>query len=476
MANVMESKMSLFLAFLLAALLFPLHSFAEDSSPTLTLSQCVDTALANGDEIAIIGQNLGISKAQYEQAVAANSLALKGSAGYGVSEATGDNTLISSYASQTGVSVTNELPQSLQAALALSGPMTSVSLGGAYILPLLGTFTDSSLVSLGVSQTLWDGYPGGTAKATVEKSFLSLRVKQLTSDADRASLVYQVKQAFLTMLASQRTIAVKREILANQESSLREMEAAFKFQKANAVDLQTARINVKSAQVDLRDEQDALSTARISLANLMGVSIEREFTVEEIEESPALTISLQEAIAKGLEQRYELKKIALNLKATVIDLALIQGQKTPTVSVSGAAYLMFGNLAQTHAVAASATLSVGMPILDAGSAQHKVEENRCQSALYSRRESQTQRSIRLEIEKAYHSLKTQSEKLDLAKLQAENAEAYYQVEKTANQYGTVTNHDVLTASVDAANARVAYAKARSDVLLAVLALQNAMGY
>lgn len=301
--------------------------------------------------------------------MSANSLALKGSAGYGVSGATGDNTLITSYATQTGVSVANTVPQSLQAALALSGPITSVSLGGAYVLPLLGTFSGSSLVSLGVSQTLWDGYPGGTAKATVEKSFLSLRVKQLTSDSDRASLVYEGKQPFLTMLASQRTITVKMEILANQESSLRQMEAAFKFQKANAVDLQTARINVKSAQVDLHNEQDTLHTARISLANLMGVSVETEFKVEEIEESQALTITLEEAITKGLEQRYELKKIALNIKSTAIDLALIQGQKTPTLSVSGVAYLMLGNTAQTNAMATSATLSVGMPILDAGSAR-----------------------------------------------------------------------------------------------------------
>jgi outer membrane protein TolC len=475
MASVMESRMRLFIGFLLFALLLPLRSFAEDSSPSLTLSQCVEAALANGDENAIIEQNLGIGKAQYEQAVSANSLALKGSAGYGVSGAAGDSTLISSYATETGVSAANVVPQSIQAGLALSGPMTSVSLGGAYVLPLLGTFGDSSLVSLGVSQTLWDGYPGGTAKATVEKSFLSLRVKQLTADSDKASLIYQVKQAFLTMLASQRTIAVKMEILANQESSLKQMEAAFKFQKANAVDLQTARINVKSAQVDLRNEQDILHTARISLANLMGVSVESEFKVEEVEESPALTITLEEAIAKGLEQRYELKKIAFNKKSTAIDLALIQGQKSPTLSLSGAAYLMLGNTAQTNAMATSATLSVGMPILDAGSAQHKEEENRCQNALYGRQESQTRRSISLEIEMAYNSLKTQIEKLDLTKLQAENAEAYYQVEKTANQYGTVTNHDVLTASVDAANARVNYAKARSDVLLAVLELQNAMG-
>ncbi|MGO9411693.1 MAG: TolC family protein [Spirochaetia bacterium] len=459
----------------LAAFLLPLPIFAADSSRTFTLQQCVDAALASGDQAAILTHNLGITRSQYDQSVSANSLGLKGTIGYGLSADTGNAALLSAYSTETGVATTpGVIPQALEAGLALSGPMTSVSLGGSYYLPLVGSFSDTSLVTMNVSQTIWDGYPGGTQKATVEKSLLSLRAKQLTTDSDRASFVYDVKQAYLTLLSSQRTIAAKRDILAKQESSLAQMEVSFKLQHATAVDLQTAQINVKSAEIDLRTEQNMLREARISLANLMSIPADTDFAVEEIEDSPTLTISREEAVSKGLEQRYELKTIALSVTSTAIDLALIQGQKTPTVSVGGTTYLMFGPTVQTNAVAMSATLSVSMPILDAGSAQHKEEENRYQRALYAREESQTRRSITLEIEKAYDSLKTKIEKLDLARLQAENAEAYYLVEKTGNQYGTVTNHDVMAASVDAANAQVSYAQARSDVLLAVLALQNAM--
>jgi outer membrane protein TolC len=136
---------------------------------------------------------------------------------------------------------------------------------------------------------------------------------------------------------------------------------------------------------------------------------------------------------------------------------------------------MFGVASPASAAAVAASVSVGMPVLDAGAAQHKIEENRASREVTVRGQSQTKRSISLEIETAYNVLQRKRENLELARLSAENAEAYYQVEKTGNQYGTVTNHDVLVASVEAAGAQVSYAKARSDVLLAELALQNAMG-
>ena len=155
------------------------------------------------------------------------------------------------------------IPQALEAGLALSGPMTSVSLGGSYYLPLVGSFSDTSLVTMNVSQTIWDGYPGGTQKATVEKSLLSLRAKQLTTDSDRASFVYDVKQAYLTLLSSQRTIAAKRDILAKQESSLAQMEVSFKLQHATAVDFRPPRSTSRAQRLTFETEQNMLREARI---------------------------------------------------------------------------------------------------------------------------------------------------------------------------------------------------------------------
>ncbi|HEY9593365.1 MAG TPA: TolC family protein, partial [Spirochaetia bacterium] len=440
-----------------------------------TLSECVDAALGKGDELAIIRSTLAVSRAQYEQAVSSNSFSLSGTTGYGVSGATGDSSLVETWSSQTGTSLTGALPQDLNAALTLSSPMTSLSLGGMGILPLIGSTSYSSLVSLGATQTLWDGYPGGTTKATVEKSQLSLRQTENTSDTDTKSLVYEVKQAYLTLLAAQRTLDVKNQIVTQQESALAQMEASFKLQQATAVDLQTARINVTSARIDVATEKDTLRAAHVTLANLMGADPDAPFTVAEIEATSQSGLSLSEAIAKGLSQSSELKNLSIDLQTSDIDLALIQGQKTPTVSVSGAGYMMFGVAYPTQAAALAASLSLSMPVLDAGSARHKIEENRASRSVTTHEISQKKKSISLEIETAYNSLQRQRDNLELYRLKAENAEAYYQVEKTGNQYGTVTAHDVLAASVDAASAKVSYAKARSDVLLAELALQNAMG-
>ena len=49
----------------------------------LTLEQCLSAALSKSDSIAILQKNLNISRAQYKQTVAANSVSLNGSLGGG---------------------------------------------------------------------------------------------------------------------------------------------------------------------------------------------------------------------------------------------------------------------------------------------------------------------------------------------------------------------------------------------------------
>ena len=451
---------------LMTVLLLPVQAFAEGAPQTLSLSQCVDEALAKGDAIGILDSNLAIKRAHHAQTIAANSPTLGGSAGYRSAIGFGDDSLQASNYGTTGVAASSTFPQALQAALALSGPMTNTTLGYSESLQPLGTPTNAGIIALSASQTLWDGYPGGTWKATVEKSRLSLQSTELAADADKAALVYTVKQAYFTMLASQRNLAVDEEILAQQEAYLKQITTAYDMQQASSIDLQLAQINVKSADIDLRAEQSTRREALLALANLMGWPRSTEFSVAETEDPPQLTLTLEEALATALDSRI----------STSIDLALITGQTQPTISVNGGAYMMFSAPAGTNAQSLSAGVSISMPLLDAGGAARKMDENRAQKEMDDRQESQQRRAIALEIETAYNDVIIQRERLELARLKAENDTAQYQLEKTGNQYGTVTNRDVMSASVDVANAQMAWARAKSDVLVATLKLQKAMGY
>ena len=99
-----------------------------------------------------------------------------------------------------------------------------------------------------------------------------------------------------------------------------------------------------------------------------------------------------------------------------------------------------------------------------------------QMAVYSAQADQQRNGMAADIQDAYEGVQLAMEKLDLAKLTADNLDLQYQLLKTENQYGTATNQDLLNASVNAANGQTALQKARSDAQLAVLLLQNVMGY
>ena len=121
-------------------------------------------------------------------------------------------------------------------------------------------------------------------------------------------------------------------------------------------------------------------------------------------------------------------------------------------------------------------MKVGLPILDAGAAAHQLEANRLQNEVYAAQESQLRESIATDVEEAFNLVQVQLQRLQIAKLNSEKLDLQFMLKKTAAQYGTATNQDLLDASVNAGNAQSAVVLAQRNAQLAVLQLRAAMGY
>jgi outer membrane protein len=449
---------------------------AQEAAPVLTLAQSLDAALSQGDGSRIIEKTLQQARALYSQTVADNSLALSGSLGYGAAKGYGDNTLLSSYSGTTGTNTTTYVPQSLKGGFALTGPSTNLSVSASQSIATNPSLYNQSIVGVSLSQKVWDGYFGGISRGAVDKSLINLQSTELGGELNKLGLLYQVKQAYYTALAAQRNIAVYRQNIEKQKAALEQTTALYGIQQASSVDLQTAQINAKSAEIDLRSGTNDYRNAKKNLANLIGRPADQDFTLAENEATVLPVQTLSEAIATGLGKRIELRQIELNRKTAAINLDLARAKTSATVTVSGGSYLLLNPVLSTDAHTINAGVTVGLPVYDAGSAKYQIEQSIEQQETYDLQASQSRKSIGLAIEIAYEAVQVQKEKLDLAQLSAENSEAQYQLKQAQRQYGTATNQDVLTAAVAAANAEIAYAKARSDLDLSVLSLQNAMGF
>jgi outer membrane protein TolC len=485
---------------------------APTGQKTLSLQETIDVALSKGDSNAILQKNLDISRAQYKQIVADNSFSLSAALGDTAYDGFGNTSLLDNYEAvspyspaavaagynsfssyvtsldQLGLGLVNRvptypnmsgniIPQSIAGSLSFKGPSTTLSLIGDQYLTIANSpyGLSQSVIGASLSQTVWDGYPGGIPKATVQKGLYNLQSTELSSDSNRLTLIYQVKQAYYTMLNAQRSLDNYKGNLERQKSALDQEQTLYDMQQAAAVDLQTAKINYKSAQIDLENGQITLDIDRKTLANLVGIPAETEFTLAEAEDPQIPAKSLGEAISIGLDKRIELKQVALNRKIADISLGLVKAQTSSTVTVNGGGYMFMDNDAGTNAQAVSLGVKVGLPILDSGSAAYQAEATRYQQEVYDIQDGQYRRSISLDIENAYKQVQLEQDKYELAKLTASNSVDQYELLKVERQYGTATNQDVLTATVTMVNARTAAFTARNSLDLAILQLQNVMG-
>jgi outer membrane protein len=471
------------LTILLFAALVPIVTvFAQEPTVSLTLAQAVDAALSQGADSRILRRNLDVGREQYRLSVSQNSFALSGSLGESGTYGFGDETLLIINSLASGFN------QSPQVGLSLNSPLTSIGVNVSPYMaasPLITEFFNLSSTSapgatgnvgINMNQTLWNGYPGGTGRAAVEKSLLALRGKELSAESGRLNVISAVTQAYFVMLGAQRNIIVKKQILEQQNALLSQISALQKINQATAVDLRSAQINAQNAEIDARSAGNDLHIARVRLAQLIGWPRDREFSITEEEDPQMPVASVEEAVAEAMKRRTEFLQIELNRQSLMIDRALIVGRRTPTISVNGGVNVVLDWNRLNSAGQGSLGIQLGMPILDAGAANHQLEANRIQNEVYGAQEDQLRASIATDVEEAYELVQISLQRLQVARLTAEKYDLIFKLKKAEAQYGAASTQDLLNASVDTANAQSAVVRAQRDAQLAVLQLSNAMGY
>jgi outer membrane protein TolC len=456
--------------------------FAQEALPVITLQQTIDAALANGDNWKILQGNLAVTRAGHYENVSKNSLGLTASASAGYNDALYNNGLLLSNKSTTLGAVSTT--QGGAVGLDLASPLTSVSVSANPYSPPFGNTANLGPGSgdfitgldLSVSQVLWNGYPGGPTKATVDKSLLNLQGQELSTESGRLNLIYQVKQDYYAMFTAIEDLDSKNQVLARQNALLDQITAIYHLQQASAVDLKTAQINAHSADIDVRTAEHTLRLARIRLSILIGLPPEKQYTVEQPQAEQVPAGTLEEAISVALSRRVDLKLIELSRRSSAVDLALARGLATPTVSVVGGVDMLIDNNMNTYAGLANAGVKIAMPVLDAGAAQNLVDQSTRQDEVYQVQMSQLEKSIAADVQDDWESMELAKEKVELAQETAQNDDLLVEVYKIQREQGTASTQDLLTASVNAATAHSQAVQAEAAAELSVLQLLSDMGY
>jgi outer membrane protein len=454
----------------------PFTSFAGDlavgSTATgriVTLSQCVAQAIAGGPDARITRANLGVAQAQYDEAAAANGFGLSGSLGY-------DRAPFTTRYSDSGLPV--EVTQnSFQGGLTLSAPFSStVSIGATHTITELAALDQSTKFSLTASAAVWDGYPGGQALASARIAAFAREGTQSTEDAGQKTVIYNVKQAYYTLLGQQRQIAIFEQTVAQRRAELEKTQSLFDARRVSQIDMKRAQVNRLQADLDLSKARRLLEIDRELLSNLVGWPADTVYEAADVPDLAAPSLDVGEAVRTALAARGDFRQLQLSLQSSEVSVALKKALAQPTVSVdTGISYLQDWTNGSSNTPSWHAGVTIKAPVIDAGSLGAQVREASLQQEKLQVQKDQLGATIATSVKNAVYALQDLLARVELARQSQELAQDQYDLAELQFANGVISHLDVLTASVALTTARVAAAAAQSSAQLGVLALQNAIG-
>jgi outer membrane protein TolC len=455
--------------------------FAQETAPslpTVTLDDCVAAAKAGSPALRLASLTLDSARAALLQEQAKNGLALGESGQYfhqgNLPGTTTSSSAVNNAAAAASGSGLNG--ENVQAGLNLSGPATSVDLTAQHSISDSAFSDQVSSLNLSGSHTVFDGYPGGRAAGAVQQAQATFRVAQVAYDAALKSALYQVKQAYYTLLGDQATVLQRQAISRQASENLALYNGLFAAGKATKLDVLQVQVALTQAQLDVRTAQNATETDRRRLSQGLGWPLENQYLVADTSLPALPSFQPEEALKTALRNRSEILTLQQNVDAAGIALALQKSQYQPTVSLKASVGVGQAWSANVSTGAFTAGVSVALPPLwDGGLQSASVQDAAAKLSSYQLQQAQQGESVSIDVRGALFAVVDAHDRSDLAAQNLQQAQGQYDLQKAKLAVGLSTILDELTAFTALAAARVGLEQAKTAYQLAVLNLYNVMG-
>ena len=426
------------IAFILPAVFFlALVSAARSQEPVshgevLTLEKCVSIALANNPNIIASGGTVVVNESKLGEARSPYYPQVSASAGYSRN----------------------------------SAPVSSVT--RSTVAP--GHDYDQYNNSVSLTQNIYDF---GKTSSQVGIQRLNLESSRSDLDGIRSQTVFNVKQAYYSVLQAKRNREVVIESIKQFEDHLEQARGFYAVGTKPRFDVTKAEVDLSNARVNLIKAENALKIAYVNLNNAMGTPMAPDYTVEDNLVFQKYDITFEDAIGTAYGVRPDLKSTLSREKASEESIELAKKGYYPALTGS-AAYNWTGQkypLDEGWNVGATVTI----PLFSGFLTKYQVDESRASLDVARANEKVLRQSIYLDVQQAYLNLKAAQESIPAAELALKQAQENLDLANGRYSAGVGSPIEVTDAQVNYISAKTAYNQALYDYKVAQASLEKAMG-
>jgi outer membrane protein len=347
--------------------------------------------------------------------------------------------------------------------------------GGSSDSPLaaLSNIHDVALVQVSASWPVFNGFR--TRNTKVMNAYLE-QAAQYDAQTTRSNVALTTAKAIYQYYELLETRTTIEENLKHEQQRVTEFKNQEEQNLLARNDRLKAELQASNVELALTDVNNSVKLAEYSLTILLGLPEETtlELDTTGMFELAALT-TWNEYLQTGLENRTELKSAAVQLKAGESGYKIAKANRLPTVALTAGYVNAFIPNVVNVTNALNGGVSLKYSITGALHASHGMQEakSRVEQAEASRQLTADQ--VKVDIRGKYLNCQKSLEKLAITKKAIDQAEENYQISQNKYKNGLLILSDYLEADVALLQARINYATARAESMIAYYELQNSIG-
>ncbi len=223
--------------------------------------------------------------------------------------------------------------------------------------------------SLGAGFTSWELDLFGRVRSLSQSAFQAALAQAETRRATQISLVAQVADAYLTLLANRELLALTRQTLESQENSYRLTQAIASGGTGTALTLRQAQTAVETARANLAQYTRLAAQAENALALLLGQPVPGDLPPADLR-SPLLLADIPAGLSSSvLLQRPDVMSAEHALLSANASIGAARAAFFPSISLTGSygtAGAALSRLFQPGSGAWSFAPQIDIPIFTAG--------------------------------------------------------------------------------------------------------------
>lgn len=319
-------------------------------------------------------------------------------------------------------------------------------------------------------------YAGGRIRYGIESSKFLEKAQRLDAENDKEEIIQNTIAAYVNLFKAGSAVKLYNENLLQAQQRVKDFTNLEQNGLLARNDLLKAQLQASNIELALLDAQNNLQLSNVNMDLMLGLPETTVLTPDSslINQSVSLK-TLDEYVQSALKNRKDIEAMDLRKQAADIGVKAVKGEYYPSIALTGG--YIAADIPKVLSITNAVNIGVGVSynIGSLWKTKNKIEEAQGRSNELKATQELVDNNVRLAVNKAYLNYLSSVKKIEVYNKAVEQADENYRIVNNKYNNALATLTDLLEADVAQLQARLNYASARADALVAYNQLLLASG-